>query len=228
MEKVRLFCLPYAGGSSFFYRDLKGYLKPGIELCAIDLSGHGMHMGDKLNVCMSDAVDDAYEHMRAAGLDTPFALFGYSMGATLSYHLYARLMQQGHAPEHIFFAANTPPFVPDDGVPSSDLDDASFIKELSELGGLPQEVLECKELLDVFLPILRADVRLEEDGTVAEPATIDCDMSIIYSEHEDKDGQIEQWRRCAGRLCDFHRFAGGHFFMLDHYAEVAEIINQAL
>ena len=52
MGKTRLFCLPYAGGSSLFYRDLGSYLKPGIELCAIDLAGHGMRMGEALNETM--------------------------------------------------------------------------------------------------------------------------------------------------------------------------------
>lgn len=228
MSKTRLFCLPYAGGSSLFYRGLKKQLRPGVELCAIDLAGHGMRMGGALNVRMCDAVDDVCAQMRKVGMDEPFALFGYSMGSTLSYHLYFRLKELGFTPKHLFFAANTPPYVPDEGVPSSQLDDAAFLEELAALGGLPQELLENQDLLDLFLPIMRADVRLEEDGQVAEPATIECDMTVIYSDHEDQNGRIDQWRRCAGRSCDLYRFEGGHFFMLDHYAEVADIINRTL
>ena len=228
MPKTRLFCLPYAGGSSFFYRELKDYLKPNVELCAIDLVGHGMRMGEVPNERIQDALDDAYEQMHKVGLDVPFAMMGYSMGSTLSYHLYFRLRDRGLVPRHMFFAANTPPYVPNSGVPSSELDDAAFLEELSALGGLPQEVIESKQLLDLFLPIIRADVRLEEGGLVGGPSTIDCDITAIYSTQDDADGQMGQWRRCAGGSCDFHRFEGTHFFMLDHYAEVAEIINRAI
>lgn len=225
MPKIRLFCLPYAGGSSLFYGELKKYLRPEVELCAIDLKGHGMRMGETPNVRMKDAIDDVCEQVRKVGTDWPFALLGYSMGSTLAYHLFFRLREQGLAPKHIFFMANTPPYVPDDAVPSSQLDDAAFLEGLSALGGLPQELLESKELLNLFLPIMRADVQLEEGGAVTGPAMIDCDMTIVYSSQDDQDGQMKQWRRCAGGSCDFHRFEGTHFFMLDHYAEVAEIIN---
>lgn len=228
MSKTRLFCLPYAGGSSLFYRGLKKQLRPDVELCAIDLAGHGMRMGGALNVRMRDAVDDVCAQMRKVGMDEPFALFGYSMGSTLSYHLYFRLKALGLTPKHLFFAASTPPYAPDEGVPSSQLDDAAFLAELSALGGLPQELLENEDLLGLFLPIMRADVCLEEDGQVSEPATIDCDMTVLYSDIEDQNGRIEQWLRCAGRSCDFHRFEGGHFFMLNHCAEVADIINRTL
>ena len=228
MGNARLFCLPYAGGSSLFYRELGSYLKPTIEMCAIDLAGHGMRMGEPLNSSMDQALDDVYGQMRQVGLDEPFALLGYSMGASIAYYLYFYLKERGIRPKHLYFMANTPPYVPDDGVPSADLPDDEFLQEMSALGGLPQEVLECQELVDLFLPIMRADVRLEEGSLASGPQTIDCNMSVLYSTQDDEGGQMEQWRRCAGRLCDFHQFEGTHFFMLDHYADVAEIINRTL
>ena len=228
MEKTRLFCLPYAGGSSLFYRELESYLKPGIELCVIDLAGHGMRMGEDLNETMGQALDDVYEQMGQTGFDEPFAVLGYSMGSTIAYHLYFYLRERGMAPRHLFFMANMPPYVSDDGAVSADLPDDEFLREMTALGGLPQEVLECQELVDLFLPIMRADVHLEEGSHVSEPQTIDCNFSVLYSTQDDEGGQMDQWRRCAGRLCDFHRFEGTHFFMLEHYAEVAEIINRTL
>ena len=228
VEKIRLFCLPYAGGSSLFYTDLKAYLNPSIELCPIDLAGHGMRMGEGLNTTMDQALNDVFGQMEKVGFDQPFALLGYSMGASIAYYLYFYLKERGQVPQHVYFMANTPPYVPDDDVPASDLPDDEFLDPLAALGGLSQEVLECKELVDLFLPIMRADVRLEEGSLASDPSTIDCNMSVIYSTQDDEGGQVEQWKRCAGRLCDFHRFEGTHFFMLDHYPEVAEIINRTL
>ena len=187
-----------------------------------------MRMGVTLNETMDQALDDVYEQMGQVGFDKPFALLGYSMGSSIAYYLYFYLKERGIKPKHLYFMANTPPYVPDDGVPSADLPDDAFLQEMSTLGGLPQEVLECKELVDLFLPIMRADVRLEEGSLASGPQAIDCNMSVLYSTQDDEGGQMEQWRRCAGRLCDFHQFEGTHFFMLEHYADVAEIINRTL
>ena len=228
MGKTRLFCLPYAGGSFLFYRELGSCLKPSIDMCAIDLAGHGTRMGEALNDTLDQTLDDVYGQMKQVGLDSPFAVLGYSMGATIAYHMYFYLKERGIKPQHLFFMANTPPYVPDEGVPLADLPDDAFLQEMTALGGLPQEVLECKELVEMFLPIMRMDVRLDEGSRVCEPQTIDCNFSVLYSTQDDECGQMGQWRRCAGRLCDFHQFEGTHFFMVDHCAEVAEIINSAL
>lgn len=185
-------------------------------------------MDEKPNVHMADAADDLVHQMVLTGIDGPFALLGYSMGATMAYHIYFRLRELAPAPEHVFFMENTPPFSPAGNIRWSEMDDGTFLNKMAGLGGMSQEVLACKELLDVFLPIMRADTLLEEDGQVASPTTIGCDMTIMYSEQDDTAGTMEDWRRCAGGQCEFHRFDGTHFFMLDHYAEVAEIINRTL
>ena len=228
MRRTRLFCLPYAGGSSIFYRRLKDYLKPDVELCAIDLKGHGRRMGEVPNTRAEDVLDDVWEQMAGFGLDEPFALLGYSLGSTIAYHEYFRLREAGLRPRHLFFMANTAPYVPDVGIPSPDQPDDVFLEGMTALGGISRELLECQELIDIFLPIMRADVCVEEELSMSRPKAIDCDMSIIYSSADDASCQIDAWRACAGGRCDFSRFEGSHFFMLDHYAEVARIINRAL
>ncbi|MBW4609133.1 MAG: hypothetical protein KME22_18490 [Hassallia sp. WJT32-NPBG1] len=41
---LRLFCFPYAGGSSLIFRDWYDSLPPSVELCAIELPGRGRQM----------------------------------------------------------------------------------------------------------------------------------------------------------------------------------------
>ena len=225
---TRLFCLPYAGGSSLFYRPLGKLLKSSVDLIALDYPGHGARMGNDLCVRLDDLLDDVYAQMRKKNLDEPFAVLGYSLGATVAYHLFFYLQAKGLTPQHVFFAANTPPYVPNDGVPSPDLDDDEFLDQITALGGMSQEVLACRELLDLFLPIMRADVRLEEAGSVTVPRTIDVSMTVMYGNEDDTNSEMGEWCHCAGASCDLRALDGGHFFMLDHYADVAQIINHAL
>ena len=226
---MRLITIPYAFGNANIFLELFHALEGKMNTTAVEYAGHGRRITDELHTKLEDVVSDVYEQIEGI-LDSceDYCLLGYSMGSTVAYYLYFFLKERGISPKHLYFMANTPPYVPDEGVPSSELSDDAFLKEMSDLGGLPQEVLECKELVDLFLPIMRADVRLEESGLTSEPSTIDCNMSVIYSTQDDEGGKVEQWRRCAGMLCDFHQFEGTHFFMLEHYADVAEIINRTL
>ncbi len=228
MPATRLYCLPYAGGSSLFYGPLGERLKPDVTLCTPDYPGHGMRMGGEVVTSMDDLMDDMYAQLQEEGLREPFALLGYSMGATVAYHLYFYLKERGIHPQHLFLLSNTPPYVADEGVPSTDLDDDAFLAELAALGGMPQELLESRELIELFLPLLRADVRLEEVGQVAEPTVVDANMTVLYGREDSVCSKMGEWRRCAGGQCELRAFDGGHFFMLDHYADVAEIINRTL
>ncbi|NJR66738.1 MAG: putative thioesterase, partial [Leptolyngbyaceae cyanobacterium CRU_2_3] len=42
--RLRLFCFPYAGGSSLIYRTWSESLPPAIEVCPIELPGRGTRM----------------------------------------------------------------------------------------------------------------------------------------------------------------------------------------
>lgn len=228
MARTQLFCLPYAGGNANFYAELAGDLRPDIVLTPIEYKGHGTRMGEDPCTTMSELIDDVYAQMRKQWKNLPFALLGYSMGATAIYHMYSYLVDRGLKPKHLFFMANTPPYIPDDTILTSEQDDETFLKEMADLGGLSEEFLAYPELVELFLPILRADVYLEEHSHVAEPSTLDCNMTVLYSTSDNESGMMGEWSKCAGKLCSFHEYEGDHFFLAEHYADVAEVINRSL
>lgn len=89
---MRLFCFPYAGGSSLIFRQWSDSLPSTVEVCAVELPGRGMQM----KLAPFTRLEPLIEALALAikpHLDKPFAFFGHSMGALVSFEL-ARFLRK--------------------------------------------------------------------------------------------------------------------------------------
>jgi surfactin synthase thioesterase subunit len=210
----------------------KKYLDSRIELKPVELAGRGKRLGHPLYHSAEDAVNDIYDEISGALDGTAYAVFGHSMGTLLAYELIRKITGQMHQePIHVFFSGRFPPFVEGTNIKMSLLPDREFIAKIYELGGTNQEVLNNKELLDLFLPVLRSDYRLVE--TYKHQSSIlklNCDISVLYGKHdhyvEKKD--LLEWQQCTNKSCRFYEFDDGHFFINKHRQDVMDLINNTL
>ncbi|WP_010249068.1 thioesterase II family protein [Acetivibrio cellulolyticus] len=232
MEKIKLFCLPYAGGSAMSYMSWKRYLDKRIELKPIELSGRGKRFVEPLYGDAKDAVDDIYNRISGELDGTAYAIYGHSMGTILTYELIRAIIgKNGQEPLHVFFSGRYPPFaeVEDENVYM--LPDREFMAKISSLGGTNQEVLENKELLDLFLPVLRADYKLVEtykhNGSILK---LNCDISVLSGKYDDyvEGKSVERWQECTNKNCKFYEFDDGHFFINKCKEGVIAVINKTL
>lgn len=226
MEKNKLFCIPYAGGSASIYNKIKPLLNDNIEIVAIELAGKGARMGEKFHSTFNDLVNDAIQCILSNNNLSTYSIFGYSMGAVISYEVMIKLIwKHMMRPKVAFFAACCPPHIPNDRNNIYNLNDQMFIQKLIELGGMPSEIYENTEIIDLFLPILRADFRLINDYNylkLIRPLPIN--IEVLYSQDEDN---IEEWSRYTTKDCKYHQFEGGHFFINNQLHDVANVINNS-
>jgi medium-chain acyl-[acyl-carrier-protein] hydrolase len=89
-ERLRLFCLPYAGGGAILYHAWAAAL-PNVEVCPIQLPGRESRIREPALTRMSLLTDALTVAMRPY-LSRPFAFFGHSMGALISFELARRLI----------------------------------------------------------------------------------------------------------------------------------------
>jgi surfactin synthase thioesterase subunit len=113
--KLRLFCLPYAGGSAMIFLTCPNDLPPTIEVgvCPIELPGRGRQMKLPLYSEMYPLVREIAQNL-IPYLDKPFAIFGHSMSGLVSFEL-ARLLRSdcNLTPSYLFISArNAPQFTP--------------------------------------------------------------------------------------------------------------------
>lgn len=231
-KKIKLFCLPYAGGSAMIYNQWKKSIHPMIQLCPIELAGRGKRFSESFYDSISDAVDDIYGMISDELDDYPYAFFGHSMGALLSYELARKISASSHPkPIHLLLSGKNPPHIMDDSKIYHALPDEEFKRKILKIGGTPPELFEHQELLNIFIPLLRADFRIFETYEFnIDNSLLDCAITLLYgiADEEVSAEQMNEWQRYTRTSCQIHRYEGGHFFINEQVGAVVEMINGIL
>jgi surfactin synthase thioesterase subunit len=187
--RMRLICLPYAGGSAATYRGLQGQL-PDIDVHAVELPGRGTRWNEPAHSDM-DALLDYLQHALGRYLDQPFALLGHSMGAAIAYELACRLAGPRRANlRQLFLGACSAPGHARHRQRLQDLDDDAFALALRDLGGTPPEVLENADLMRLVTLTLRADFTLIENYRAVERCPMDTPITC-FAGSEDLDIPVD-------------------------------------
>jgi medium-chain acyl-[acyl-carrier-protein] hydrolase len=212
---MRLFCFPYAGGSAIIYRSWAESLPTYYEVVAVQLPGRGNHA----NVPPFDDMPPLVRALAPAllpHLDRPFAFFGHSMGALIGFELAQLLRREGRrGPLKLFGSGCRAPQVPRREPYTHDLPEDEFVARLSTLNGTPQEVLDHPELMQLVLPLLRADFSVAETYSFSGDPPLDCPVSA-YGGLGDKDvprEDVEAWREQTTGAFNLRMFPGDHFFI---------------
>ncbi len=231
MEKVKLYCIPHAGGSAMMYNRWKRYIHPDIELYPVELAGRGHRINLPLYNTLNDAVNDVL-HIIEPGIEkSNYALIGHSMGSWIVFELYRRIKKMKlREPLHIFLSGKEAPHIKKEKKIMHRLPDNEFKEEIMKLGGTPKEIFENDELVRTFLPILKADYRMIETHEYIEDGQkFDCPTSFLNGKNDDLEkGDIEGWNIYFNNLMDVYNFNGGHFFIYENAEKVTEIINVKL
>lgn len=232
MERIKLFCLPYAGGSAAIYQAWQKYLNHVIELHPIELAGRGSRYGSPLYESIEEAVDDIYRLVRDDLDDSRYAIFGHSMGSMLAYELAYKIKNLKHQPPvQLFFSGRRPPGIERSTKNIHLLADQEFMAEVLKKGGTPAELLENRELLEIFIPILKADFKIVETyRDVKKDDKLSCNISVLWGKQEEEGtlSEIGEWRKYTDKNCTIHLFDGGHFFINQFMRDVVNIINSTI
>lgn len=228
--RLRLFCFPYAGGAASLFRTWADRLPDTVEVCAIQLPGREERHREPLFTDLPSLIA-ALSADFTAFLDRPFALFGHSVGALVCFELTRHLRQQNDPmPLHLFAAGRRAPQLPDTTPALHNLPDDRFIAELRSYNGTPEIVLQNAELMDLFLPILRADFALNETYRYTAQLPLNCPISALggLADHTVSLDSLKAWQMQTTASFDLQMFPGGHFFLKDAQDQLLQTIAQQL
>ena len=229
--QFRLICFPYAGGGASAFKDWADVTPQHIELCVVQLPGREERLGEPLMTDMSALVDVLTEEIMAY-TDRPFAFFGHSMGAIISYEVACRLRAKGITGlEHLFVSARAAPQMEGNVESFGSLDNDQFIERLHQIyGAVPEAIRENVELQNVFLPILRADVELLETHTDVASNRLECPISALggSSDPAISPTMLAGWRDRTSAKFVQHEFSGDHFFIHAEREAVMAVIVDSL
>ena len=224
--KLRLFCFPYAGGGASVFRAWAGRLPPGVSVCPVRLPGRETRLSER----PFDSMDELVATLRKVidpYLDKPFAFFGHSLGAVIAFEL-ARLLA---APcTCLFVSAARAPQLRRDHVPPPPPSDDELIAELRRLDGIPRELLDNRELMQLALPALRADTALYRNYVYREGPPLQCPIRAYGGLDDERITRwhLETWAEQTTQSFHVEMFPGGHFFLQTHQAEFLRALSRDL
>lgn len=229
--RLRLFCLPSAGGGAAQYRPWSHLLPHAIEPYAVQLPGRETRLREAPHRRLLPLAEEIGEAI-APYLDRPFAIFGHSMGALVAFELTRWLRRaNGFLPVHVFVSGRRAPQIPELDSTLHHLDDTSFVREIVQrYNGIPKVILEDSELVQLFLPTLRADLEVIETYTYAEEEPLACALTAFAGITDQRVGrdELEAWRVQTRHAFAVRQFPGDHFYLQNERASLISAIVGAL
>lgn len=211
---LRLFCFPYAGGAASIFRQWPESLPSVVEVCSIQLPGREYRIGEAAYKRMPDLLEALTEAITPY-LDRPFAFFGHSMGALVSFALTRHLRQTlGKSPVRLYLAAYRAAHLPNPNIKIYHLPSEVF-KVVLRADGIPETILQNEELMQAMLPTLRADFELCDTYVYREELPLDCPVTVYGGLEDVRVGfsDLEAWYSHCNASFRLEMFPGSHFFL---------------
>ena len=226
--KLRLICFAYAGGSARVFEPLSKLDFEDIEVIAVQLPGRGSRIIEPFLNNISDVVNEFYPVLNGF-LDRPYILFGHSLGAKIAHACIRKIAENGALlPSNVVLSGSAAPHVSLRQNPVYKQSDAGFIEQLRLMGGTPDEILANDEIMQILLPVLRADFQISE--TYKEPIPkkkIDCPYSLWIGE-DDQSVTLESakaWSEHFSGQAGLTQFPGGHMYIESEMESVLSALS---
>jgi surfactin synthase thioesterase subunit len=195
-------------------------LKPEIEVWAAQPRGRGMRFKEVPCVSVPEMVDDYLTVLRpalSASPEVPFVFYGHSLGGVVAFEVTRRLEAEGlPTPRHLFIGASAPPKLGLIHPRILHLPDDEFVSAVQErYAGIPAAVLSEPELMELLLPVLKADFAAYENYDHAQATPVHCPVTV-FAGRDDwgiSPEMLGQWVHHTTDEFEIHTVAGEHFFL---------------
>jgi medium-chain acyl-[acyl-carrier-protein] hydrolase len=229
-SRLRLFCFPYGGGGASNYHKWRSRFGQDIEICGIQLPGRENRLREKPLTDLRKLVDVLSVEIEPF-LDRPYAFFGHSMGSLIAFEL-ARCIQAGGQPGplHLFLSGRRAPHLPAAEPPRSHLPDPQFIKAIRQYNGTPDIIFQDPDLLEIFLPVLRADLLLIETYAFVPGEPLHCPLTALGGADDPTvpPEDLAAWAPHSAAAFDLKLFPGDHFYWKTQSEDLLALLHRQI
>jgi surfactin synthase thioesterase subunit len=141
-----------------------------VEVCLVQLPGRENRITERRFTSLLPLIDAIAEALDPY-FDLPFAFFGHSIGAKIAFELARELRRKkGVQPVLLFVSGSRPPHIPEPR-PLHLLPEHEFTEEHRRFSGTPEAVMQSRDLMEMYLPILRTDFTVDETYVYSDALT---------------------------------------------------------
>lgn len=211
-----LLLFPHAGGHANFFARWQQHLPDTLNLYGLQLPGRMGRAGEPYDHDFSATTTRIAAELAQLRPST-LHLFGHSLGGLLAYGSALQLQRQGLAVQSLCLSGVAAPLHQRQRHVEG-LSEAQVMDRIMAYGGIPDELLKDKELLDFFLQPLKADLRLLDDFCHSDcwpGERLRVPMHAFCGRADRLAGvvQMSAWSDLAGAGFQLDTFEGGHFYL---------------
>ena len=228
---LRVFALPFVGGSASVFAPWPKYLPDTVEVVGLEYPGRESRIDevpiDSMPTFVAELADAMLPH-----LDRSFAIYGHSAGGLLAYEL-AKYLEQRYAevPAKLIVGAWPSPARVEGYVrnleqlrPGFDMDSESDARVLEVLraNGLFTAPVDDDASLKPLMPAVRADLKMLGAYRFEEGVRLRAPITVLRGEEDPlfDTGQLEAWEDMTSGKFSFATVPGDHLFIRNQSAEV--------
>lgn len=215
--RVRLLCFAHAGGGATPFFRWGSMMPEGVSVCPVRRPGRESTHAEPLLRDIGALAAGTLQAMERLP-PRPTVLFGHSVGGLLAYEVARRMQAMGAAPALLIVSAKPPPQVPATRADLGHLGDAQFLDAVDRIyGGIPKELKAAPELLQMLLPIIRADIVASEAYRHTAGPRLRCPIVVCFGADDravDPAG-LSAWGELTEGGLEVRGFPGGHFFVYE-------------
>lgn len=222
---VRLVTFPHAGGGPSAYRAWLPALPPDIELWSVAYPGREHRAGEPPLTSIEQTARDIAVALQWIS-DTPYVIFGHSMGAIVAYetcHALTRIGAPG--PQHLFVSGSPSPVQA-----AHDATAGRIESGLHWLKEEPAHDLVRDELKHIALDLIESDLRALAGYRAPSDWRTTTPLTVVYgTEDADLDNEeARRWSEFAAGDFAVTSLTGDHFTCFDRPHETLRTLMDAL
>ncbi|WP_428229097.1 thioesterase II family protein [Flavobacterium sp.] len=212
---MKVIAFPFAGGNKYSYQK---FSQNNSNFVVIEYPGRGKRIKEELIIDINSLIEDLLPQIKnEINSCDDYIIYGHSMGGLIGYLICHKIEQLGiKKPLKFVVSGRNPPFFKKGKMISCFLNE-EFWKEVTKMGGIPDEVSNHPDLIDFYLPILKSDFTAVENYKHVLEGKLNIPIDVFYGSDEGiKAEDIIGWKDMNTHEVTINQMIGNHFFIFDH------------
>ncbi|RMI28374.1 thioesterase II family protein [Nocardia stercoris] len=227
-----LVIFPHAGSGASAYRAFSQAFSRDFDVIVLQYPGRQDRAAEPMPAALPEVAAGALAEFLESPWHrgVPVTVFGHSMGSMVGFE-FVRQAEAAGVPVQLMLASGAvAPSRAADMPPHPTENDDELLDHMVSLNGTGAEVAANRDIIRMALPALRADYRAFDVYSCAPDVRVDARLHALGGTDDEHvtPYELRLWARHSAHEVPVTLFDGGHFYLHDHVAAIADLAAAAV